>query len=118
MHSISFSCTSGTQTFLVIVRGGHCSSIVHTSPGTKHFRPVHGSQTQQPGSRMRRVTTGPGTSQVSVSQRPLQTLTVFVKRTGLQTVRHTSRSRVSHTGLQTVYGISFVHTSLTGLQTV
>ena len=51
---------------------------------------------------MHRFTTGPGISQHSVSQRPLQTLTVLVKCTGLQTVRQTSRSRVSHTGLHTV----------------
>ena len=63
---------------------------------------MQGSQTQQPGSRMHLVITGPGISQVSVSQRPLQTFTVFVKCTGLQTVLQISRSRVSYTGLQTV----------------
>ena len=51
---------------------------------------------------MQRVITGPGISQVSVSQRPPQTFTVFMYLTGLHTVRQTSFVRVSQTGLHTV----------------
>ena len=101
VHSTSFSCTSGTQVFLQTVRGGHCSSTLCTSPGMYRFLPEQ-SVSQQPGSRTQRVITGPGISSISVSQRPPQTLTVFVYLTGLQTVRQTSLVRVSQTGLQTV----------------
>ena len=62
------SRTSGTQTFLQILIGGHWTFSVWQQPGLYTQRQQQGSHVQQPGDCTVRQTTGPGHSLTCVSQ--------------------------------------------------